>query len=167
MSTQTAVTFLHSTNRDALAVLIAAAILAGKQALGGVIETREGYGITMVTLAADVAITATTGGGTTGLIPAGTRFCSVTSASANDSITLPAGTIGDVIDIKIGGTGCELIGSVALDKVNDVVVGTTNELALTADAIYTAKYVAANKWIVTGETKLGARIAALVPDALA
>lgn len=113
------------------------------------------------------AVTATVGGGTTGLIPAGASFVSVTSDNADKQISLPAATVGDVIKIKVGGTGCELISAVAAHKVNDVVVGATNEAALVADAIYTAEYVATNLWIVTGETKLGARIAAIVPDALA
>lgn len=113
------------------------------------------------------AVTATVGGGTTGLIPAGASFVSVTSDNADKQISLPAATVGDEIQIKVGATGCELISAVAAHKVNDVVVGATNEAALVADALYTARYVATNLWIVTGETKLGARIAAIVPDALA
>jgi len=114
----------------------------------------------------DVAVTATTGGGTTGLIPAGTSFVTVTSDSANKQISLPAGSVGDVIRILVGSTACELISAVAADKVNEVVVGATNELALTAEALYTCTYTKSGFWIVTGETKLGARIAALVPDSL-
>lgn len=113
------------------------------------------------------AVTATTGGATTGLIPAGRNvFATVTSDSANKQITLPAGQVGDVIKILVGATGCELIASVAADKVNDVVVGATNEAALTAENLYTCQYVATNKWVVTGQTKLGAAQSALVPDAL-
>ncbi len=114
----------------------------------------------------NAAVTATTGGGTTGLIPAGASFVTVTSDDANKQISLPAGTVGDVIEILVGGTACELISAVAADKVNEVTVGATNELALTAEALYTCKYTKSGFWIVTGETKLGARIAALVPDSL-
>lgn len=114
----------------------------------------------------NAAVTATTGGGTTGLIPAGASFVTVTSDSADKQISLPAGTIGDVIVIQMTGTGCELIAVTAADKVNNVVVGTTNELALVATSTYTCRYVAANTWIVTGLTNLGAAEAALVPDAL-
>jgi predicted RecA/RadA family phage recombinase len=114
----------------------------------------------------DVAVTATTGGGTTGLIPAGSSFVTVTSDSANKQISLPAGQVDDVIKILVGTTACELISAVAADKVNEIVVGATNELALTAEALYTCTYTKSGFWIVTGETKLGARIAALVPDAL-
>lgn len=114
----------------------------------------------------NAAVTATTGGGTTGLIPAGASFVTVTSDSADKQISLPAGTVGDVIRILVGGTACELISAVTADKVNEVVVGETNELALTAEALYTCTYTKSGYWIVTGETKLGARIAALVPDSL-
>lgn len=113
-----------------------------------------------------VAVTATTGGGTTGLIPATANFVSVTSDSADKQISLPAASVGKRIRIKIGSTGCELISAVAAHEVNDVVVGATNEAALVADALYLAEYVATNKWILTGKTKLGAAIAAIVPDAL-
>ena len=113
-----------------------------------------------------VAVTATTGGGTTGLIPAGSTFVVVTSDSADKQISLPAASVGDVITILVGSTACELISAVAAHKVNEVTVGATNELALTAEALYTCRYTKTNYWIVTGETKLGARIAALVPDSL-
>lgn len=114
-----------------------------------------------------LAVTATTGGGTTGLITAGYNYVTVTSDSANKQISLPAATtVGQEIRILVGTTACELISAVAADKVNEVVVGATNELALTAEALYTCTCTKAGFWIVTGETKLGARIAALVPDAL-
>lgn len=114
----------------------------------------------------NAAVTATTGGGTTGLIPAGASFVTVTSDSADKQISLPAATVGDEIEILVGSTACELISAVAAHKVNEVTVGATNELALTADALYRCKYTKTNYWIVTGETKLGARISALVPDTL-
>lgn len=114
----------------------------------------------------NAAVTATTGGGTTGLIPAGASFVTVTSDSADKQISLPAGVIGDEINILVGTTGCELIAVTAGDKVNEVTVGATNELALTAESLYTCKYTKANRWIVTGVTKLGAAEAALVPDPL-
>lgn len=112
------------------------------------------------------AITATTGGGTTGLISPGTSFVTVTSDSADKQISLPLSSVGDEIWIQVGATGCELISAVATHKVNNVVVGATNELALAANNTYVCKYVAADAWIVRGFTNLGADVAALVPDAL-
>lgn len=114
----------------------------------------------------EAAVTATTGGGTTGLIPAGSTHITVTSDSVNKTISLPAASVGDVIRIKMGATGCELISSVATHKVNDVLVGATNEAALVATNIYRCEYVATDEWIVTATTKLGAVVTALVPDAL-
>lgn len=113
------------------------------------------------------SVTSTADGLTTGLIPAGRDvFVTVTSAGANNQISLPAGTVGDRIRILVGTTGCELISSVAADKVNEVVVGTTNELALTAESLVTCQYTKSGFWIATGVTKLGAAQAALVPDVL-
>jgi len=111
------------------------------------------------------AVTATADGLTTGLIPAGTSFATVTSTDANHQISLPAGFIGQILRILVGTTACELVSAVAADKVNEVTVGATNELALTAEALYTCVYTKSGFWIVTGLTKLGAAQAALVPDA--
>jgi predicted RecA/RadA family phage recombinase len=69
-----------------------------------------------------VAVTATTGGGTTGLIPAGASYATVTSDSADKQISLPAGFVGQVLRILVGTTACELISAVAADKVNEVTV---------------------------------------------
>lgn len=114
-----------------------------------------------------VAVEATAGGGTTGLIPAGSSLVVVTSDDADKQISLPAATVGDRIRILVGATGCELISAVVTHKVNDVVVGETNEAALTAENLYDCQYVATDTWVVIGYTKLGAVQAALVPDALA
>lgn len=114
----------------------------------------------------NVGVTATVGGGTTGLIPATANFVTVTSDNADKQISLPAATIGKQMTIKVGSTACELISAVAADKVNNVTVGATNEAALTANNTYLLQYVAANTWIMTGWTNLGAVQTAVVPDAL-
>lgn len=141
--------------------------------VGGTTLNLQIAGSTIATLTAgglqdygSAAVTATVGGGTTGLIPAKTKLAIVTSDNADKQISLPAATVGDEIEILVGSTACELISAVATHKVNDVVVGATNELALTAESLYRCKYVATDKWVVTGLTKLGAAEAALVPDAL-
>jgi len=112
------------------------------------------------------AVTATVGGGTDGLIPAGTSFAIVTSDTATKQISLPAASVGDEIQILVTGAACELISAVTAHKVNDVTVGETNELALVQDSLYRCKYVATNKWIVTGVSKLGVVETPLTPDAL-
>jgi predicted RecA/RadA family phage recombinase len=133
-------------------------------------DSGDDYGIVDLNAAypenSNADVTATTGGGTTGLIPASATFVTVTSDSANKQISLPAGYVGKVLRILIGTTGCELISAVAADKVNEVTVGATNELALTAEALYTCVYTKSGFWVVTGLTKLGAAQSALVPDAL-
>lgn len=109
-----------------------------------------------IQLSATNAVTATTGGGTTGLIPANASYVEVTSDDANKQISLPAATVGDMIRIYVGATGCELISAVAAHKVNNVTVGATNELALAANTLYQAEYVVANTWVVTALTNVGA-----------
>ncbi len=128
----------------------------------GIVERHAGY----VQVNGNAAVTATTGGATTGLIPAGASLVTVTSDSVNKQISLPAATVGDEIEILVGTTGCELISAVAAHKANEVTIGATNELALTAESLYRCKYTKTNYWIVTGLTKLGAVESALVPDSL-
>lgn len=128
-----------------------------------------GYLNTMLTELYPVvnAVTATTGGGTTGLIPAGSSFVTVTSDSANKQISLPAAEVGDrPLTVKVGSTGCELISTVAAHTLNNVIIGATNEAALTANNTYLLQYVATNTWIMTGWTNLGAVQTAVIPDAL-
>jgi hypothetical protein len=111
------------------------------------------------------AETAATVIGAASVISRGAPLVVVTSDNADKVIHLPKGRIGDIIRILVGTTGCELRCLTAADKINDVTSGATNEAALTAENLYTCEYVAANKWVVVGWTKLGAIQAALVPDA--
>lgn len=118
------------------------------------------------TTQAEVTVTATVGGGTTGLIPATANYAKIVSDTATKQVSLPAATVGKKMRLYVTGAACELISAVAAHEVNDVVVGATNEAALLQNALYEAEYVATNKWILTGKTSLGAVIAAIVPDAL-
>lgn len=113
------------------------------------------------------AVTATADGLTTGLIPATASIVEITSDSADKQVSLPAAVDGKVLRLHSPTTGCELISAVAGDKVNNVVVGATNEAALAADVVYTLRYVAsAENWVMTGLTALGAVSGPVVPDAL-
>ncbi len=113
-----------------------------------------------------VAATATADGLTTGLIPLGSTFVSVTSADANNIVTLPAGTAGQNIMIYVGANGCELrTPAASTATINNVNSDGTNELALGATTSYIATCVATDTWVVRGFTALGADQAALVPDA--
>ena len=54
------------------------------------------------------AATATSDGLTTGVIPAGVSYVTVTSAGANNIVLLPPPTIGTVVWIHVTANGCEL-----------------------------------------------------------
>lgn len=112
----------------------------------------------------NAAVIATTLGDGTGAIPGTAHLVTVTSDDANKRIALSEAKVGHEIWILIGGTDCELVSNVAAHKVNNVVVGVTNEAVMTATNLYHCIYVAANTWIVRGFTNLGADQAALVPD---
>ena len=111
-------------------------------------------------------VTATVGGGTTGLIPATAQHINVTSGAATEQISLPAAIVGKKITGYVGANGCELISAVAAHKVNNVVVGATNEAAIPATTYFELVYVATNEWILTATTELGAVITAIIPDIL-
>jgi hypothetical protein len=127
-----------------------------------------------VALAAHIAggaseeVTATVGGGTTGLITATSEFVSVVCDDATKQISLPAAVDGKVLRILPGGANnVELISAVAGDKVNNVVVGATNEALLVKTTLYTLVYDAStSNWFMTGVDALGAVEAPVVPDAL-
>jgi hypothetical protein len=112
-------------------------------------------------------VTATADGLTTGLIPATAQHVEVTSGDATHIVTLPAATNGKRITIRVIATGCELRSAVAGDKVNNVVVGATNEAALVAGTLYDLQYVEATvNWVMTGLTALGAVETPVIPDAV-
>lgn len=131
---------------------------------GTTVFTSSSTGVSVQKKAA-TAVTATADGLTTGLIPAGTQFVSVTSASVNNIITLPAGTVGDVINGWVGANGCEIrtpAGSNA--TINNVDADGTNEAAIPATSKFTVTLVAADTWILEATTELGAVITAIVPN---
>jgi len=115
-----------------------------------------------------VAVTATVGGGTTGLIPATGEYVTVVCDDATKQISLPAAIAGKIIRIAVNGANnVELISAVAGDKVNNVVVGATNEALLVKTSLYTLVYDAGSvNWVMQGLTNLGAVETPVVPDAL-
>lgn len=117
-----------------------------------------------------VAATATVDGLTTGLIPASASFVEVTAGGdANSIITLPAAAAvkaGKIIRGWIGATGCEIRTPASSNtKINDVDGDGTQEAALAATSFFEARFISSTVgWILTVETELGARQAAIVPD---
>jgi len=152
--------FFNDAESDISSQLEELANSAAAQAIAGIKTFTNGAQV------GSVAVTATVGGGTTGLIPAGSSHVTITSDTATKQVSLPAASVGHKMTLFIGATGCELISAVAAHEINGVVVGATNELALGANTHYHAEYVATNKWIVRGFDASGADQAALVPDSL-
>lgn len=117
-----------------------------------------------------VALTATADGLTTGLIPVNADWLALTAASADHIFTLPAAAsmrAGHKIRGWIGANGCELRTPAASGTlINGVDSDGTNEAAIPATTLIDLTFVSASVgWILTAETELGARIAAIVPDA--
>ena len=116
--------------------------------------------------ASSVGVTATTDGLTTGLIPSGTSFVTVTSDSADKVVVLPAAVIGNVIWITVPATGCELETLATTNTtINTVDCDGTNQLALVAGSIYRAVCTKAITYVVTGASTLGANEDSLTPNA--
>ncbi len=109
---------------------------------------------------------ATVDGLTTGLIPATAQYVDYTVATnADDILSLPIAVDGKTI--KLLGVGCELRSVVAGDKVNNVIVGATNEAALVAGVLYTLIYDAGtSNWRMTGIDVVGAVTTPVIPDAV-
>ena len=135
----------------------------------GVLTNMTGTSVELAAMIAGntTAVTATVGGGTTGLIPATAEHVTVTSDTATKQISLPAAVAGKRIRItQSGAENVELISVVAGDKVNNVTVGATNEALLVKTSLYTLEYDGTDNWVMQGLTNLGAVETPVVPDAL-
>jgi hypothetical protein len=114
---------------------------------------------------AAVTVVATSDGLTTGLIPSGTSFVTVTSDSAAKVVVLPTAVIGNIIHITVPATGCELQTLAATsDTINTVDCSGANELALVAASIYKLVCTKAATWVATGASDVGALEDSLTPD---
>lgn len=106
------------------------------------------------------ARTATSDGLTTGIIAAGTTYVSVTSASANNIVALPAPVVGNVIYIHVGANGCELRSSAPASIAINGGTGSNVESALPADSLTMCICVEATKWVAFEVASNGAVSAA-------
>src|SRR5688572_29878351 len=111
---------------------------------------------------AGVAVTATADGLTTGLIQPGVSVVAITSAGANNIVTLPVPTPGARVVGSIAATGCE-IRSLTGTTINAVAF--PNELALAANSVFYATGLSATEWHIKTATKAGAWSATDIPDA--
>lgn len=114
-----------------------------------------GAGINSQTLAA-------TADGTLAYVNANTDILFVTSAAPDNWFYMPAAVSGKRMIINVAAT-CEVRSAVAADKMNNVVIGASNEAPLIAGATYDARYVAGN-WLIDGVTVAGVAVAAVVPN---
>lgn len=116
--------------------------------------------------ASSVTVTATADGLTTGLIPSGTSFVTVSTDSADKVIVLPASVIGNIVWISVPATGIELQTLATTNEtINTVDCDGTNELALVAGSIYRLVCTKAITWVATGTANDGANEDSLTPDA--
>jgi hypothetical protein len=92
------------------------------------------------------ARTATSDGTGTGQISAGTSYVTVTSADANNIITLPAPVIGHEIVINIGATGFELRSSAPSTIAINGGTGSAGESAIAANSTCKVICVSATAW---------------------
>jgi hypothetical protein len=109
--------------------------------------------------------TATAAGLTTGLINDDANFVTVTSASANNFITLPAGYIGQFLRFYVGANGCKVrtIGGSA-NTINTVdASGGTVGASVPANSEFSCHKVTATNWIMSSRTNAGAAGATITP----
>lgn len=96
------------------------------------------------------AVTATDDGLTTGLIPDGTTFATITSAGATKAVTLPAatsGTVGQTIDLYVAANGYELLTPASSNAtINTVDSDGTNQLDVAANTLLRCIQVTATGW---------------------
>lgn len=112
-----------------------------------------------------IAITATSDGLTTGLIPAGSGRVRVTSSNADYIVTLPEDAeIGDVIEISVGANGCELRTDDPTATSLNNVTGSGKELAMGANTVFVARKTGATAWIATTFSNVGAPTGGGTPD---
>ncbi len=97
-----------------------------------------------------VAVTATSDGLTTGLIPDRATFVAVTSANADHIVTLPAPVVGKVIILRNGATGYELRSSAPATIAINGGSGANAESAVAASTMVIAVCTTATTWQAIG-----------------
>ena len=112
------------------------------------------------------AVTVTSDGLTTGLIPANAGHVTITSDSADKIATLPTAVAGMHIVVVTGATGCEVRTPAGTNAtINTTDSDGTNELALAASQVTHFRATSATAWTAYAWTTAGAAVATLVPDA--
>ena len=104
--------------------------------------------------ASSQAVTATSDGLTTGIIPTGATYVTVTSAGANNIVLLPPPTVGTMVWIFVGSNGCELRAGSATgtDASDSISIGGNSasaghESALPANSLTCCICTSATTWV--------------------
>jgi|ETNvirnome_2_300_1030623.scaffolds.fasta_scaffold00052_59 hypothetical protein len=108
---------------------------------------------------AAVARTATGDGLTTGIITDGTTYVTVTSASANNIITLPTPTPGNVVWLNVGANGYELRSSAPSSVAINGGTGAGVESAVGANVLVRCVCTSATTWVCNTFTSTGTEAA--------
>jgi len=130
----------------------AGAITADIQATAGSIGTTElaDGAVTYAKRSSVAAVTATDDGLTTGLVPAGTTFATITSEGATKAVTLPAisaATIGQTLDLYVGANGYELLTPASSNNtISTVDSDGSNQLDVAANSLLRLVQVSATGW---------------------
>lgn len=107
----------------------------------------------------NVAVTATSDGLTTGVIPAAAAFVTVTSANAAHIVALPAPVVGQIIVLRNGATGYELRSSAPATVAINGGTGASAESAIAASTMVIAVCTTLTSWQCIGIA--GATLAAV------
>lgn len=107
-----------------------------------------------------VAVTSTVDGLTTGLVPAGAGFITITSSAAGNFVNLPTPYAGLVIEGRVTANGCKIRGP-AGTTMN--AVANPAALSLAAGSFFRAVGESATEWLCTAITSVGAVNATNVP----
>ncbi len=116
---------------------------------GNVTGNVTGYAINAV------AVIPTATGATTGTIPAGTTFATVTSGNADHIVILPAPVIGQVITLQGGATGYEIRSSAPATIGINGGVGASAESAVAGSLTVILRCVSLTNWIGSTVTAAG------------
>jgi len=111
-----------------------------------------------------VAVTATSDGLTTGLIPATATYVTLTCTNAAHIATLPAAAIGKTITLYLGGATASNIRTAASSniKINNADAdGGAADTALPAETLVTFTKVATDEWLTSAVDGLGASVTLL------
>jgi hypothetical protein len=106
------------------------------------------------------AATATATGATTGTVPLGTDFVTVTSANANNIVILPDAPVGTRIRLQNGATGYELRSHAPATVGLNGGVGAAAESAVAASLLVEVIRTTATNWV--GSTKTAAGVVAVL-----